>query len=53
MKAIYFETGGTADVLQYGDVNEPAQCSETQVKVRLRAAGINPVDSKIRAAPDR
>lgn len=53
MKAIYFETGGTADVLQYGDVNEPVQCDEAQVKVRIKAAGINPVDSKIRAAPDR
>lgn len=53
MKAIYYETGGTADVLQYGDVDEPVQCDEAQVKVRIKAAGINPVDSKIRAAPDR
>lgn len=53
MKAIYFETGGTVDVMRYGDVSEPAQCDETQVKVRLKAAGINPVDSKIRAAPNR
>jgi NADPH:quinone reductase len=53
MKAIYFEKGGTTDVLQYGEVDEPAQCGETQVKIKLKAAGINPVDSKIRAAPDR
>ncbi len=53
MKAIYFETGGTPDVLRYGDVKDPVQCGETQVKVRIKAAGINPVDSKIRAAPDR
>lgn len=53
MKAIYFETGGTTDVLQYGEFNDPGQCSDSQVLVRIKAAGINPIDNKIRTAPDR
>lgn len=53
MKAIYFETGGSANVLQYGEFNDPIQCGDSQVLVRIKAAGINPVDNKIRSAPDR
>jgi len=53
MKAIYFETGGASDVLQYGDIPAPTQCRDSQVLVHIKAAGINPVDCKIRTAPDR
>lgn len=53
MKAIYFNTGGTTEVLQYGDVESLSQCSDKQVLIRIKAAGINPIDCKIRTAPQR
>ncbi len=53
MKAVYFECGGTSDVLRYGDINGPENCGDKQVIVRIKAAGINPIDCKIRIAPDR
>ncbi|PTN12863.1 zinc-dependent alcohol dehydrogenase family protein [Nitrosomonas aestuarii] len=53
MQAIYFDKGGASDVLRYGDVDTPLHCSDKQVLVRIKAAGINPIDCKIRAAPDR
>lgn len=53
MKAVYFEKGGAAGVLQYGDIKTPAHCGENQVMVRIKAIGINPIDSKIRTAPER
>lgn len=53
MKAVYFEEGGASDILQYGDVNTPDQCGDDQVLVHIKAAGINPIDIKIRSAPER
>lgn len=53
MKAVFFTEGGSADVLQYGDVAAPAGCGDTQALIRIKAAGINPIDCKLRAAPDR
>lgn len=53
MKAIYLEQGGGADVLRFGDVPDAVLTRDNQVLVRLKAAGINPIDTKIRAAPDR
>ena len=53
MKAIFFEQGGSVSVLQYGNIPFSSQCGEYQVLVRLRAIGINPIDIKIRSAPDR
>ncbi|NBQ67561.1 MAG: alcohol dehydrogenase [Nitrosomonadaceae bacterium] len=53
MKAIYFNTDGTTDALQYGDVEPLSQCGDKQVLVRIKAAGINPIDCKIRTAPQR
>ncbi|MBP6365941.1 MAG: zinc-dependent alcohol dehydrogenase family protein [Nitrosomonas sp.] len=53
MKAVYFEAGGAIDVLQYGDMEAPDKCRSTQVLVRVKAIGINPIDTKIRAAPER
>ena len=53
MKAIYFEQGGPVSVLQYGDIKTPNHCSDNQVLVRIKAIGINPIDSKIRTAPER
>ncbi|MBL8496231.1 alcohol dehydrogenase [Nitrosomonas sp. JL21] len=53
MKAIFFQHGGSIDVLQYGDLPFAGQCEDHQVLVRIKAAGINPIDYKIRSAPDR
>lgn len=53
MKAIYFKSAGAADVLHYGDVDNPAQYNETQACIEIKAAGVNPVDCKIRAAPEK
>jgi NADPH2:quinone reductase len=49
MKAILMTAAGTADVLQLADIDEPQITSPTQIKVQLKAAGVNPVDSKIRS----
>ena len=39
---------GGPEVLEYSDVAEPQIASPTQIKVRLHAAGINPIDTKLR-----
>lgn len=53
MKAVYFDTGGTTDVLHYGDVESFGQCGDKQVLIRIKAVGVNPIDCKIRMAPQR
>jgi len=52
MKAIYFEQGGAPDVMIYGEMPVP-EIKKNQVLVRLHAAGINPIDGKIRTSPQR
>jgi NADPH2:quinone reductase len=47
MKAVQMTAQGGPEVLVYGEVPEPQIDSPTQIKVRLAAAGINPVDTKI------
>lgn len=47
MKAVYHEDFGPADVLKYGDVPRPSP-GRDEVLIRVRAAGVNPVDWKIR-----
>jgi len=49
MKAVLMTREGEPDVLEYRDVPEPEIRSSSQIKVRLRAAGVNPVDTKLRA----
>jgi len=49
MKAVLMTREGEPDVLEYHDVPEPEIRSSSQIKVRLRAAGVNPVDTKLRA----
>lgn len=53
MQAIFFYDGGRSDVLQYGEIPSPQHCTDHQVLVRIKAIGINPIDIKIRTAPDR
>jgi NADPH2:quinone reductase len=47
MKAAYYDTTGTPDVIRYGDLPTPdPQAGE--VRVRVAAASLNPVDTYIR-----
>jgi NADPH2:quinone reductase len=49
MRAILMTAVGGPDVLKPADLPDPEIASESDVLVRLRAAGINPVDYKLRA----
>ncbi|MEQ1485475.1 zinc-dependent alcohol dehydrogenase family protein [Methyloglobulus sp.] len=48
MKAIVMTATGNPDVLDYQDIPEPQITTPTQIKVKIVAAGVNPVDTKIR-----
>jgi NADPH2:quinone reductase len=49
MQAIHMTaTGPATEVLQLVEIPEPGITTPTQIKVRLKAAGINPVDTKLR-----
>lgn len=49
MRAIVMTAPGGPEVLELREIPEPAIRSPHEVKVRIRAAGINPVDTKLRA----
>jgi len=49
MKAIHITRPGSPEVLQVVDVPTPEITSSTGVRVKLHAAGINPVDTKMRS----
>jgi len=57
MKAIQMRAAGDSSVLEYVDIAEPVIQLPSQVKIKLKAAGVNPIDTKIRATagyyPDR
>jgi len=48
MKAMVMTAIGDPEVLTLQNIPEPEICSPTQLKVKLKAAGVNPVDTKIR-----
>lgn len=48
MKSIVMTAVGDPDVLRLQDIPEPQICLPTQLKIKLEAAGVNPVDTKIR-----
>ncbi|MDH3900888.1 MAG: alcohol dehydrogenase catalytic domain-containing protein, partial [Gammaproteobacteria bacterium] len=49
MKAIHMtRTGPASEVLQLVEAPEPHISAPAQIKVQLKAAGINPVDTKLR-----
>ncbi len=48
MKAIYYEKIGGADVLQLGELPVP-ELQAGQVLVRVAAAGVNPIDRRLRS----
>ena len=49
MRAVLMTAVGGPEVLELAEVPEPEIASEHDVRVRLRAAGINPVDYKLRS----
>jgi len=51
MKAIVMTTPGGPEVLQLQDLPEPKLVRDTDMLVRVKAAGVNPVDTKMRANP--
>ena len=57
MKAILMTSAGEPSVLKLADIPEPTIQSPTELLVRLKAAGINPIDTKLRSRgtfhPDR
>jgi NADPH2:quinone reductase len=50
MRAVLMTTVGGPEVLELAEVPEPEITGDHDVKVRLRAAGINPVDYKLRSS---
>ncbi len=48
MKAIVMTAVGDPGVLKLQDIPEPKLTQSTQLKIKLHAAGVNPVDTKIR-----
>jgi len=51
MKAILATAAGSVDVLQLRDIPQPKLPSPHHLRVKLAAAGVNPVDTKLRAKP--
>jgi len=49
MKAMLMTHPGGPEVLDLTEIDKPEITSPTQIKVRLRAAGVNPVDTKLRS----
>lgn len=48
MKAAIFHQPGTPDVLKLTDLPAPSIQRDTEMRVQLKAAGVNPIDTKIR-----
>jgi len=57
MKAVVMTSPGGPEVLQIRDVAMPEIKSDTEMLIRIRAAGVNPIDTKLRSQgtwfPDR
>lgn len=51
MKAILMTAAGNADTLQLRDIAKPELPSPHHLRVKLAAAGVNPIDTKLRAKP--
>ena len=51
MKAILATAPGSTDVLQLRDIPKPELPSQHHLLVKLAAAGVNPVDTKLRTKP--
>jgi len=51
MQAILMTAAGNADVLQLREIAKPELPSPHHLRVKLAAAGVNPIDTKLRANP--
>lgn len=51
MKAILMTAAGSADVLQLREIGKPELPSPHHLLVKLAAAGVNPLDTKLRTRP--
>jgi len=51
MKAILMTSAGGPDVLAMYDVEKPELLSPHHMRIKLAAAGVNPLDAKLRAKP--
>jgi len=51
MKAIFATAPGSPDVLQLCDIPKPELPSPHHLRVKLAAAGVNPIDTKLRTRP--
>ena len=51
MKAILMTVAGNADLLALRDIEKPELPSPHHLRVKLAAAGVNPLDTKLRAKP--
>jgi len=52
MKAIVTTAAGGPEVLKLEDIPDPVLHRDTDILVRVKAAGVNPVDTKMRAIPN-
>ncbi|GAB4261161.1 MAG: zinc-dependent alcohol dehydrogenase family protein [Methylomicrobium sp.] len=48
MKAILMTRTGGPEVLHYSEIAEPSIVNPTELKIRIKAAGVNPIDTKVR-----
>jgi NADPH2:quinone reductase len=53
MEAVYIEQGGGVEALRVGELPDASLSRDDQLLIRVMAAGVNPVDTKIRSAPER
>ena len=49
MKAVLMTQPGPPDVLSVVDIPQPGITHDSEVKIQLKAAGVNPIDTKLRA----
>ena len=49
MRAIQISEYGSSNVLKQVEIDEPEITTSTEVKVKLKAAGVNPIDAKLRS----
>ena len=49
MKAVLMTAPGGPEVLEQRDISEAQITASDQVKVKLLGAGVNPIDTKLRA----
>ena len=48
MKAVQMTAVGSPEVLRFVEIDEPKIQRDSQIKVQLKAAGVNPIDTKLR-----